>query len=97
MGPNGNGAGRQFRDVITTEAALRAIIGEASDLVWNKVISHVDAHCRQFIAKSPFLLVSSSLLRRAVSGQNPRCAAHRVVEGLVEADAANLPMIGMAF
>ncbi len=59
MGPNGNGAGRQFRDVITTEAALRAIIGEASDLVWNKVISHVDAHCRQFIAKSPFLLIAS--------------------------------------
>jgi PPOX class probable FMN-dependent enzyme len=60
MGPNGNGAGPRFHDVITTEAALRAVIGEAGDLVWNKVIAQVDDHCRQFIAKSPFLLIASS-------------------------------------
>lgn len=60
MGMNGNGPGPHFRDLITTETALREVIGEASELVWDKVIAHVDDHCRQFIAKSPFLLIASS-------------------------------------
>ncbi len=39
---------------------LRALIGEPSELVQNKTIDHLDRHCREFIARSPFLTVSSS-------------------------------------
>lgn len=56
---NGNGVGRRFREVITTEAELRKIIGEPSELVLNKVVASLDGHCRQFIAKSPFVLVAT--------------------------------------
>jgi PPOX class probable FMN-dependent enzyme len=59
MRANGNGAGRRFREVITSEAELREIIGEPSALVMNKVVPQLDEHCRQFIAKSPFVLVAT--------------------------------------
>jgi PPOX class probable FMN-dependent enzyme len=45
--------------VISTEAELRAVIGQPSELVMNKVVSRLDDHCRQFIAKSPFVLVAT--------------------------------------
>ena len=59
MSLNGNGATHRFREVIATEAELRAVIGQPSDLVLNKVVSRLDDHCRQFIAKSPFVLVAT--------------------------------------
>ena len=59
MGLNGNGTQRQFQDVISTEAELRDVIGAPSDLVLNKVVSSLDEHCRQFIGKSPFVLVAT--------------------------------------
>jgi len=49
-----------FNDPIQTEEELRELIGESSVSVKNKVIPHLDGHCRDFISKSPFLLVSSS-------------------------------------
>ena len=58
-----NGGGR-FRDVITTEAELRAIMGEASETSAQKVIHHIDDYCRRFIAAAPFVVVGT----RAPSG-----------------------------
>ena len=50
----------RFQHVVSTEAELRAAIGEPKQMVKDKVIGALDAHCRQFIAKSPFLIVASS-------------------------------------
>ena len=60
MGLNGNGVVSRFRDVITTPAGLRAVIGEPSELVMSKVVASLDEHCRQFIACSPFVLVATA-------------------------------------
>ena len=49
----------RFRDVIRTEAALREVVGEASQIVWDKEIARVDEHCRRFIARSPFVLIAT--------------------------------------
>lgn len=57
---HGDGARPRFREVIRTEAQLRAVIGEASELVLHKVISRLDEHCRQFIAKAQFLVIATA-------------------------------------
>ena len=44
---------------ITTEAELRALYGEASGLSVDKVIDHIDPHCRAFIAQSPFFVLAT--------------------------------------
>ncbi len=49
-----------FHDVISTEEELRSLLGEPSERVANKVISNLDRHCRDFIAKSPFLLLATA-------------------------------------
>lgn len=49
-----------FNEIIQDEAALRAIIGNPSERVVAKAISHLDDICRAFIAASPFLLIASS-------------------------------------
>ena len=54
-----SGVAARFDDVITTEAELRAVIGEPSHRVRGKVVPHLDEHCRAFIARSPFLLIAS--------------------------------------
>ncbi|NIK67217.1 hypothetical protein FHT67_000641 [Paenibacillus sp. BK720] len=46
--------------LITSEAELRSLIGYPSELVQHKVISAIDSNCRDFIAKSPFLVVSTA-------------------------------------
>jgi hypothetical protein len=48
-----------FRDVVRSPEELVAIHGEPSEAVRNKVIDHLDAHCRAFIARSPFVLVAT--------------------------------------
>ena len=45
---------------ITTEARLREIYGPALPRALAKQIGHIDTHCREFIAASPFLLISTS-------------------------------------
>ncbi|MEM1120717.1 MAG: pyridoxamine 5'-phosphate oxidase family protein [Bacteroidota bacterium] len=50
----------EFQEIITTEAELRAILGEPGDAPKNKVITILDKHCRQFIAHSPFLTIAST-------------------------------------
>lgn len=49
-----------FEDIVDTEEKVRAIIGDASELVRRKQIDYLDVHACAFIAKSPFLLISST-------------------------------------
>jgi uncharacterized protein len=45
---------------ITDEAELRSIYGEMHPRAAKKVIDRLDAHCRAFIAASPFMLVATT-------------------------------------
>jgi PPOX class probable FMN-dependent enzyme len=49
-----------FAQRITSEAELRSLFGEPSPLATNKVIHRLDDHCRDFIARSPFVLIATS-------------------------------------
>jgi PPOX class probable FMN-dependent enzyme len=50
-----------FRDLVTSEEALRAIVGgEPSEVARRKELPALDVHCRAFIARSPFLLLGTS-------------------------------------
>jgi len=49
-----------FRDAVTSEEELRALVGKPSELAIRKEISYLDAHCRAFIARSPFVLIATS-------------------------------------
>lgn len=49
-----------FDEIITTRERLREIVGgEPGELVANKVIDHIDRICADFIAQTPFLIVST--------------------------------------
>jgi uncharacterized protein len=50
---------RHFAEVITSEQQLRAVMGSPLPHALNKEISLIDGHCRAFIGRSPFVLVSS--------------------------------------
>ena len=50
----------QFQHVVTSEAELREVVGVPSDLVLRKQLPALDAHCRAFIARSPFVLVGTA-------------------------------------
>lgn len=49
-----------FRKPVTSEAELRALIGRPSNLALAKEHRTLDVHCREFIARSPFLLLATS-------------------------------------
>jgi PPOX class probable FMN-dependent enzyme len=49
-----------FTNVITSEQELREITGTPSTRAVQKERSALDAHCRAFIARSPFLLMATS-------------------------------------
>lgn len=49
-----------FNDVVKTEAELREIIGHPHQGARKKDIGVLDEHCKNFIARSPFLLLSTS-------------------------------------
>ena len=49
----------EFSEVVATEAQFRDVIGNPSHRVLRKQIAHLDEHARAFIAKCPFLLISS--------------------------------------
>ncbi|MCP4314705.1 MAG: pyridoxamine 5'-phosphate oxidase family protein [Hyphomicrobiales bacterium] len=51
---------QEFRDVITTRDQLRGVIGEPIERVKKKVLPELDLHCRNFIAHSPFVVISTS-------------------------------------
>jgi PPOX class probable FMN-dependent enzyme len=52
--------GAVFTDLVASEAELRRLIGEPSELVVRKQLDALDGHCRAFIALSPFALISSA-------------------------------------
>jgi PPOX class probable FMN-dependent enzyme len=45
---------------LTSPTALRALLGQVSAGNYNKVKSRLDDHCRQFLALSPMLFISSA-------------------------------------
>jgi hypothetical protein len=49
----------RFAEVITSEQQLRAVMGSPLPHALNKEMSQIDGHCRAFIGRSPFVLVSS--------------------------------------
>lgn len=49
-----------FTSRISSEAELRALLGEPSELVKRKQLAALDPHCRAFIALSPFVLVGTT-------------------------------------
>ncbi len=48
-----------FDDVIVSADELRALYGEPSEVARDKIIDRLDEHCRDFIARSPFLLLAT--------------------------------------
>src|SRR5215207_6901246 len=48
-----------FEEVVTTRQRLRELTQLPGSRAQAKVIAHIDAICRRFIAASPFLLVAS--------------------------------------
>ena len=50
----------RFDGVITSEEQLLAVLGSPLPHALKKEITALDAHCREFIARSTFLVVSSS-------------------------------------
>ncbi len=52
-----------FKHVVTTESELRELIGSPSERAIKKDVAVLDAHCRDFIARSPFLLLATASAR----------------------------------
>jgi len=48
-----------FKSTVTTEAELRGLLGEPSEVVKRKQLPALDQHCRAFIALSPFILLAT--------------------------------------
>ncbi|REE94540.1 hypothetical protein A8990_101336 [Paenibacillus taihuensis] len=49
-----------FNEIVHTDEELRSLLGYPSELVRNKVVTKLDRHCRDFIAKSPLVFVATS-------------------------------------
>lgn len=49
-----------FKHILTSENEIRDIIGNPSEVVNRKEINFIDEHCKQFIALSPLLFISTS-------------------------------------
>jgi uncharacterized protein len=50
---------RRFAEIVDSEEQLRAVMGHPMPRAVNKEIPSLDAHCRAFISRSPFVLISS--------------------------------------
>ena len=49
----------QPKSVITTAAEVKALLGPAFETQVAKIIDHIDLHCRAWIERCPFIVVSS--------------------------------------
>lgn len=49
-----------FQDLLTTRDELDGLYGPPGEAVQNKAIDHLDVHCREFIARSPFVLLATA-------------------------------------
>lgn len=50
----------RFRDVVTSEEEIRAVVGHATQRAVDKVVRVIDEHSRRFIAHAPFVFVASA-------------------------------------
>jgi uncharacterized protein len=53
-------AGPAFAEVIGSPDDVEALYGRPVEAVVSKVIDHLDRHCRDFIARSPFVLIATA-------------------------------------
>src|SRR5262245_43473980 len=53
-------ASARFRDIVTSEEELRAVVGEPPNRSMAKVVHTIDEHSRKFIAHAPFVFVASA-------------------------------------
>lgn len=60
-----------FEHRLTSEAELREVIPDPLPRAWAKEIDHLDAHCRAFVAHSPFLVLATSGARVTPRGGPP--------------------------
>lgn len=60
MQHDGSGLRHRFRDTVTSEEQLRAVVGQPSERAAAKVIGVIDEYTRRFIAHAPFVFVASS-------------------------------------
>jgi uncharacterized protein len=49
-----------FSDVLASADEVAALYGAPVEAVVNKVIDHLDSHCRDFIALAPFVLIATA-------------------------------------
>lgn len=49
-----------FRQIVKNEDELRQVLGHPNELSLGKEIHALDEHCRNFIARSPFLLIGTA-------------------------------------
>jgi PPOX class probable FMN-dependent enzyme len=49
----------RFSETVQTEKELRAVMGSPSALVTRKELNEVDSHAREFIGRSPFVLIGT--------------------------------------
>ncbi len=57
---DGTGSLPQFREVLTSEAEVEAILGKPTSRVLAKVTDRIDGLIRDFIARSPFFLLATA-------------------------------------
>jgi uncharacterized protein len=60
MHDDGSGLRHRFRDVVTSEEQLRAVLGAATERSIAKVVRVIDDYARSFIAHAPFVFVASA-------------------------------------
>lgn len=53
-------SGYRPENVVTTAEEIAATLGEQYESQVNKVIDHIDEHCRVWIERSPFVVISSA-------------------------------------
>ena len=51
---------RDFTDVIASDDELATLYGPPVEAVTSKIIDRLDEHCREFIARAPFVLVATA-------------------------------------
>ena len=56
-----------FKDIVTSREELRAIFGAPGERAVLKERAHLDVHTREFIARSPFVLLATVQPRRAAA------------------------------
>jgi PPOX class probable FMN-dependent enzyme len=52
--------GQDFTDVVASDDELASLYGPPVEAVTNKIIDRLDGHCREFIARAPFVLVATA-------------------------------------